>query len=81
MSFILLIKAHSIRRLSAVGALLLWTSAVLVSIPWLSLILFISFLRTRRRDRVSLANAWARFILSKVAALHTHSLSRRSSSA
>jgi len=43
-----------------------WLLVILVSIPWLSLILVISFTRTTRTRKVSMVNAWTQFVLTKI---------------
>eukprot|EP01127_Copromyxa_protea_P011491 TRINITY_DN2888_c0_g1_i2.p1 TRINITY_DN2888_c0_g1~~TRINITY_DN2888_c0_g1_i2.p1 ORF type:complete len:357 (-),score=49.56 TRINITY_DN2888_c0_g1_i2:85-1155(-) len=44
----------------------IWLALTLVSIPWLSYILILSFLRKKRAKTVSLTNAWANFVLKKI---------------
>jgi len=60
------------RRLSTLEAVITWMTIVLVSIPWLSHILFLSFLRKEWNRRVPLVNAWAQFVLRKILKINLH---------
>lgn len=54
------------RSIGTFEALLIWFYIVTVSFPWLSYILIISFSQKSRKKNVSMVNAWAQFILTKV---------------
>eukprot|EP01125_Pyxidicula_operculata_P023096 TRINITY_DN9801_c0_g1_i1.p1 TRINITY_DN9801_c0_g1~~TRINITY_DN9801_c0_g1_i1.p1 ORF type:complete len:359 (-),score=56.10 TRINITY_DN9801_c0_g1_i1:102-1037(-) len=55
------------RPVTALKAMFTWITLIVVSIPWLSAILVISFLRSDSwKSRVNLLNAWANFILTKL---------------
>lgn len=54
------------RALGTMESLLLWMYIVVVSMPWLTYILIVSFAQTSRRKNVSMVNQWANFLLTKV---------------
>eukprot|EP01126_Amoeba_proteus_P028065 TRINITY_DN2773_c0_g2_i4.p1 TRINITY_DN2773_c0_g2~~TRINITY_DN2773_c0_g2_i4.p1 ORF type:complete len:148 (-),score=15.32 TRINITY_DN2773_c0_g2_i4:148-591(-) len=64
------------RKLGFLEAMFLWFLIILVSVPWLSYILLISFFRSRSKT-VSITNAWANFILKKVIIFYFFFFSKR----
>jgi len=57
---------------SALEAMFTWLMIALVSVPWLSYILILSFYRKEWNRRVPLVNAWAQFILRKILKVNLH---------
>jgi len=54
------------QTLNSVEAVFTWLIIILISIPWLSYILFLSFVRKEWNRKIPLVNAWAQFILKKI---------------
>jgi hypothetical protein len=61
-----ILPRRSPKQVGALEAAGIWFALVMVSIPWLSFILFLSFLKSRRSKTISMTNSWANFVLKKV---------------
>lgn len=60
------IQKRNPKNIGTLETIFIWLTIVLVSLPWLSYILLLSFLKITRQQKVSMINAWARFVLTKV---------------